>query len=85
MWVIQLFGQAVNENLVFCGCTGVDGIDSEDVFNPAGSLMILLCLNQELQSSVNVHRAVLSFLSELQYMYINTQLSIYAYAIQFCM
>lgn len=41
MWVIPLFGQAVN-NKKHCICW-MHGGSGGDVFNPAGSLMIPLC------------------------------------------
>lgn len=60
VWVIPLFGQAVN-NKKHCICWmhgGSGGLLVEDVFNPAGSLMIPLC--------ECTHSCVLSFPSTLK-------------------
>lgn len=63
MWVIPLFGQAVNKKkgLVFCGCMGLRREKRVDVLNPADSLTIPLC---ECTRS-----CVLSFLSALKYVF----------------
>lgn len=61
MWVIPLFGQAVNKKALHfvdaCG-RGKGGGGLEDVPNPVDSLMIPLCLEWELQASVNILSAV---------------------------
>lgn len=54
MWVIPLFGQAVNKKALHV----MDAYGRGGVLNPADSLMIPLCLEWELQASVNVLAAV---------------------------
>lgn len=71
MWVIPLFGQAVNKKRHFVDACGQEKGGGGEGLNPA-SLMTPLCLEWQLQASVNIQLCVISPIRAVLCVHTNT-------------